>query len=545
MNEITRIHIAKIAYDTELAAKKQLEKYLQALETYAQDDEVVMDIEIRITELLESRGVKAGGVITSEDITAIRTQLGEPHEFADDAGDIAIGPSTLSSDRRLYRSLDSAVLGGVLSGVAQYFRINPLWTRLAFLVLLFISFGFVALLYIVLWVVIPPARTAAEKLQLSGQPVTAASIKALTMAESGESANRVAPLLQSVLLIGGGILSTLGAIGVFIAAAAVAFNEWGYSLDMPSLTRYFYGTDSTAMWVGHVITALIVAGLLMLSSLLSLVAYAFFKRKLTKKLVISSIIIIVLGVSSAVTVLVVGGLQASRATQEVQQMKVVKKEALPKDFAKITSLKFETQHPSRQKPIQFPAYPVIRYVVDNGPARYELTSLPSTKVVTTIQDTQATIRLDVADVYQNRFFSPELVIYGPAVTTLSNDANDVRYEGKGQDTIEITSTEEATLNASGSYQKVSVKGAGFVGLDDSTIQSLSVNSEQKLRVYAGTVRELAVTQPDVCPSYMDHDKVVRVTAVASGTMVVNGKAQPAQTQRTNCASVWIGSIEDY
>lgn len=543
MNEITRIHIAKIAYESELVAKKQLEKYLHSLEGYAQDPEVVMDIEIRITELLEERGVKAGGVITNEDITAIRAQLGEPHEFADEAGDIAIGPSGVSTDRRLYRSPDTAVLGGVLSGMALYLKINPLWTRLGFLVLLFISFGFVALLYVILWVVIPPARTAAEKLQLNGQPVTAASIKALT--EATESTNKVAPVLQTILLVGGGILSTLAAVGVFIGAVTLAINEWGTRLDMPSLTRYFFGADAANLWVGHVITALIVTGLLLLSSLFSLIAYAFFKKKLTKKLVISSIVIIVLGITSAITVLAIGGLQASRATQEVQQMKVVKKEALPKDFDKITALKLETQHPSREDPIQFPSYPRIRYVVDNGPARYELTSLPSTKVVTTIQDTQATVRLDVPDVFQNRFFSPELVIYGPAVTTLTNDANDAGYEGAVQNTIEITSTEEATLNVSGSYEKVSVNGAGFVGLDDSTVQSLTVNSEQKLRVYAGTVRELAVTQSDVCPSYLDHDKVVRVTGVASGMMTINGKSMPVENQRTNCAAVWIGEIEDY
>jgi hypothetical protein len=33
MKEITRIHIAKKAYDIELDAKKQLEKYLKSLET--------------------------------------------------------------------------------------------------------------------------------------------------------------------------------------------------------------------------------------------------------------------------------------------------------------------------------------------------------------------------------------------------------------------------------------------------------------------------------------------------------------------------------
>ena len=52
MNEITRIHIAKTAYDIEIAAKKQLEKYIKSLETYTQDSDVLTDIEIRMTELL-------------------------------------------------------------------------------------------------------------------------------------------------------------------------------------------------------------------------------------------------------------------------------------------------------------------------------------------------------------------------------------------------------------------------------------------------------------------------------------------------------------
>lgn len=542
MNEITRIHIAKIAYDSELTAKKQLEKYLHSLETYAQDTEVVMDIEIRITELLEERGVKAGGVITNEDITAVRKQLGEPHEFADDSGDIAIGPAGLSSDRRLYRSLDIAALGGVLSGMAIYLKVNPLWTRLAFLVLLFVSFGFVALLYGILWVVIPPARTAAEKLQLQGQPVTVASIKSLT---ASEATPRDTPILQVLLRVGAGLLSMIGAVAVAIGAVAFAYHEWGSGRSVPMLSRYVLGEDAANLWTGHLMAALIVTGLVLLSSLFSFIAYALLKKRVTKKLVVSSIVVISLGISSAISVLAIGGLQASRIAQEVQQMTVKKKQMLPSDFAKITAITFETQQPSREHPQQFPAYPRITYVVDNGPARYELTSLPSTKVVTMVKDGQATVRLEVPDTYQNRLLSPELVIYGPAVATLKNDANEVRYQGAAQDTLSIASTEEVTLNVSGSYQKVNVSGAGFVGFDDSTIQSLSVNSEQKLRVYAGTVRELEVTQPDTCPSYMDHDKVVRVTAVASGMMTVNGRTVPAQTLRTNCASLWVGEIEDY
>ena len=111
MNEITRIHIAKTAYDIEIAAKKQLEKYIKSLETYAQDADVVTDIEIRITELLAERSIKPGGVINSEDVSALRKQLGEPYEFAGEEGDIAVGSENENSGtRRLYRSTDNAVL---------------------------------------------------------------------------------------------------------------------------------------------------------------------------------------------------------------------------------------------------------------------------------------------------------------------------------------------------------------------------------------------------------------------------------------------------
>ena len=99
MKEITRIHIAKTAYDIELAAKKAIEKYITALERYADDPELLGDIEIRITELLKERGVQAGGVITADDVAAVRAQLGEPSEFLPEgAGDIAVG--TESTDAR-------------------------------------------------------------------------------------------------------------------------------------------------------------------------------------------------------------------------------------------------------------------------------------------------------------------------------------------------------------------------------------------------------------------------------------------------------------
>ena len=70
MKEITRIHLAKIPYEIENDAKKDIEKYLNALRKIA-DDSIFADVEIRITEILSDIGVEANGVITKEDVEKI------------------------------------------------------------------------------------------------------------------------------------------------------------------------------------------------------------------------------------------------------------------------------------------------------------------------------------------------------------------------------------------------------------------------------------------------------------------------------------------
>lgn len=131
MKEITRIHIAKVAYDIELDAKKDIQTYVAALERFADDKELLDDIEIRMTELLAERGVPADGVITKDDVAAVRAQLGEPRDFAPEgAQTVPEGDDIDDSTRRLYRDTDSALLGGVLAGIARFFRIEPIYVRL-------------------------------------------------------------------------------------------------------------------------------------------------------------------------------------------------------------------------------------------------------------------------------------------------------------------------------------------------------------------------------------------------------------------------------
>jgi phage shock protein C len=63
---------------------------------------------------------------------------------------------TTSPYKRLYRSRRERMIAGICGGLAEYFCIDPTWTRL-FFIFFFLAFGSTALLYIILWVIVPLA----------------------------------------------------------------------------------------------------------------------------------------------------------------------------------------------------------------------------------------------------------------------------------------------------------------------------------------------------------------------------------------------------
>lgn len=214
MKEITRVHLAKTPYDIEVEAKKALEKYLADIERAMKSEEAMYEIEARMVELLGERGVKKDGVITAGDVADLRAKMGEPKEFSEDG---EVDPSTDSADssdgagsaaaaekskkpiKRLMRDTDHAVFGGVCAGIAAYFGINPLWIRILFIISPFISFGTTLLIYIVMWISLPEAQTAAEKLQMRGEEVTFDGLKNFSV--SDETAKKTKTVAVKVLQI--------------------------------------------------------------------------------------------------------------------------------------------------------------------------------------------------------------------------------------------------------------------------------------------------------------------------------------------------------
>lgn len=102
--------------------------------------------------------------------------MGKPSDF-EDKGEREYTDSDVQQlgRKRLFRDVDNRMIGGVCSGLGAYFNIDTVWFRLAFVVATLA--GVSILVYLVLWVIIPPALTISEKLEMNGNPVTISNIE--------------------------------------------------------------------------------------------------------------------------------------------------------------------------------------------------------------------------------------------------------------------------------------------------------------------------------------------------------------------------------
>lgn len=189
MKKTLTVNLGGTVYQIDEDAYLLLDEYLSNLKSHFGKregaDEIVKDIEGRIAELFSEK-VKAGyQVITIEYVEEVINRVGKPEELDEETGNEQGKPISGFSTRndfneqirrRLYRDPDNKILGGVASGLAAYFGWDVTWVRLAMIILLFIPYCPIVLIYIICWIVLPPARTAAEKLAMKGENITVENI---------------------------------------------------------------------------------------------------------------------------------------------------------------------------------------------------------------------------------------------------------------------------------------------------------------------------------------------------------------------------------
>jgi len=187
MNKTVTINLSGTIFHIEEHAYKVLEKYLDSIELSLEPDddkqEILQDVELRISELFSEAITGANQVITLKMVEQVVEVLGEPDAFSNGSQEAHSAKSGQHSyTRKLYRDTDNRIAGGVCSGLGAYFSIDPLLFRILFVIFALMAFSG-AIIYLILWFVIPEARTTAEKLEMRGRPVTFENIKRSAKAE--------------------------------------------------------------------------------------------------------------------------------------------------------------------------------------------------------------------------------------------------------------------------------------------------------------------------------------------------------------------------
>ena len=174
MKKTVNINLGGIIFHIDEDAYASLQNYLESIKKhYSKEEgceEIASDIESRIAELIQEKSIQ---IISVSDVEKLISIMGKPESYEDNEEEEEATKETSGATeakkakRRIYRNTDNEIIGGVCSGIATYFNIDPVIIRLLFVLGLFMGGG--VLVYIILWAIIPEAKTTTEKLQMKGE----------------------------------------------------------------------------------------------------------------------------------------------------------------------------------------------------------------------------------------------------------------------------------------------------------------------------------------------------------------------------------------
>src|SRR5512133_196194 len=173
------INLGGYSFNIDEDAYAELKMYLRNLELHfageESSSEILSDIETRIAELFRTKLTKYKQVIDIKDVQQVMTILGTPEDISDNEGPSTRDKFSSPGYHRMYRDTDHRVIGGVCAGMAAYWDLEIWLVRLIFFILAMMGIGF--LIYLILYIVLPEAKTTAEKIQMKGNPVNIHNIK--------------------------------------------------------------------------------------------------------------------------------------------------------------------------------------------------------------------------------------------------------------------------------------------------------------------------------------------------------------------------------
>lgn len=198
MKKTLTVNLGGTVFHIDEDAYRLLDNYLSNLKIHfrkeAGADEIIDDIERRISELFAEKLIAGSQVITIADVEEVIARMGKPEDMgveeeetsradANTSGNTSGSWNNASANhasgttrRRFFRNPDDKMVGGIFSGLAAYMGWNVTILRLSMIILMIFGVKILLPAYIICWIIVPEARTAAEKLSMRGEAVTVENI---------------------------------------------------------------------------------------------------------------------------------------------------------------------------------------------------------------------------------------------------------------------------------------------------------------------------------------------------------------------------------
>ncbi len=186
MNKTVNINLANILFHIDEDAYNKMRRYLEAVKRSFTNtpgsDEILADIEARIAELFHEKLQDERQVITQKEVDEVIAIMGQPEDYMVDEDIFEDEPRSATGQetkrvKKLYRDTENKYVAGVSAGLAHYFNVEPVWIRLAWILLTVGSSGGFILIYGLLWILIPEAVTTSQKLDMRGEAVNISNIE--------------------------------------------------------------------------------------------------------------------------------------------------------------------------------------------------------------------------------------------------------------------------------------------------------------------------------------------------------------------------------
>jgi phage shock protein PspC (stress-responsive transcriptional regulator) len=191
MKKTVNINLAGTFFHIDEDAYGKLQRYLAAIKKSLTEpqgsDEIMRDIETRISELFSEKVESNSQVISLKELDEVIAVMGQPEDYMVDEELFDDAPksnnqqrtysSTSASHKQLFRDIDNKFISGVSSGLGHYLGLDALWVRLLWILLTFLTSGTFIIVYILFWILVPAAVSTADKLKMTGEPVNISNIE--------------------------------------------------------------------------------------------------------------------------------------------------------------------------------------------------------------------------------------------------------------------------------------------------------------------------------------------------------------------------------